>query len=48
MKNKVIRNVLRGLFICPVLLIAIPIYYLFNNMTILETFNDIFKDFWEW
>jgi hypothetical protein len=47
MKNYKIQNILKGVFILPiVLLLALPLLWLFNDMTIKETTKDLFKGFW--
>jgi len=47
MKNYKLQNTLKALFIFPiVLLIVLPLLWLFDDMTLKDTYKDLFKEFW--
>ena len=47
MKNRIIQNIFRGIFIFPIVLfIVFPIIFLLNSSDLGETYKDTFKGFW--
>lgn len=47
MKNHKVQNVLKAVFILPIVLVMVfPWFYLYNDLTLKETWDDMFKDFW--
>ena len=48
MENKLVRNLFKGLLLCPFALLSVVIIYLINDMSFKNTFVDVFKGCFEW
>jgi len=47
MKNHKLQNTLKALIIYPIiLLLALPIVWILNDMSFKESYKDVFKGFW--